>query len=168
MGKKRKLCKSSETVADQVLNKAHKYVESDKKGSNSESRNSDIEIPIQSPKTKKKPKLSKSQKKKLKQEKLDQHNPDHKKDNAIKYLRMWYSDRNNWKFKKSQQSWLINNWKNPKFGDEDFQIFLNYIQGLHRESGAKRKIFEDSDKFVNSETDLFAAERARQIMQSSL
>ncbi|GFS24484.1 chromosome 7 open reading frame 50 [Elysia marginata] len=88
-------------------------------------------------------------------------------DGALTYLRLWQSDRSAWKFNKRLQIRLIHNmYAREKLTDEDFEIFLLYLDGLQGKSREKTK--EEAEKIVTDDTqvtDQFKQERARQVFQ---
>ncbi|KER23795.1 hypothetical protein T265_08385 [Opisthorchis viverrini] len=50
---------------------------------------------------------------------------------ALEYLHTWDTDQEHWKFRKNQQTWLINHVFNPQLIPRpEFRIFLQYVKGL--------------------------------------
>ncbi|GAA48961.1 hypothetical protein CLF_102269 [Clonorchis sinensis] len=50
---------------------------------------------------------------------------------ALEYLHTWNTDQEHWKFRKNQQTWLINHVFNPRLIPRpEFRIFLQYVKGL--------------------------------------
>ncbi|TGZ73280.1 hypothetical protein CRM22_001613 [Opisthorchis felineus] len=57
---------------------------------------------------------------------------------ALEYLHTWNTDQEHWKFRKNQQTWLINHVFNPRLIPRpEFRIFLRYVKGLF---GSARQI----------------------------
>merc|ERR1712098_35068 len=50
---------------------------------------------------------------------------------AIQYLQQWNSDRENWKFEKCRQIWLLHNaYEKTKISEELFPVLLKYIASI--------------------------------------
>eukprot|EP00730_Choanoeca_flexa_P011137 TRINITY_DN23854_c0_g1_i2.p1 TRINITY_DN23854_c0_g1~~TRINITY_DN23854_c0_g1_i2.p1 ORF type:complete len:158 (+),score=43.75 TRINITY_DN23854_c0_g1_i2:96-569(+) len=50
---------------------------------------------------------------------------------AISYLRLWATDRDNWKFQKVRQTYLLQEWQNPYLVvKNDFKMLVKYLDGL--------------------------------------
>lgn len=93
--------------------------------------------------------------------------------NSIKYLHQWKHNRNEWKFKKVHQIWLMKNWSNKtRVNDCDFDLFIEYIEGMHNQSVARKRLLTEAQTFMEKydqlecqESDSCCYSRARQIIQ---
>lgn len=66
---------------------------------------------------------------------------------AIEYLREWYTNRDEWKFKKNRQTWLLKHVFDPKMlGVKDFKIFLAYVQDM--QGRCREELLEKARKMV--------------------
>jgi len=98
-----------------------------------------------------------------------------KSSNALKYLNDWKYNRNEWKFKKNYQIWLIKNWNNiNRICDQDFDLFIDYIESINNESFAKKRLEIEAKNIINKEEveveehkdeDKQKYDRARKILQ---
>ncbi|XP_076345335.1 uncharacterized protein LOC143244478 isoform X2 [Tachypleus tridentatus] len=71
------------------------------------------------------------------------------KENALQYLKMWYTDRHNWSFKKIQQIWLLKNlYQMEQISDDDFDILLEYLVGL--KGAARDRLVREAEKFIQT------------------
>ncbi|BFZ17878.1 hypothetical protein BsWGS_20917 [Bradybaena similaris] len=91
-----------------------------------------------------------------------------KNEKALQYLKLWQSRRSVWKFNKRWQIHLLNiMYDTALLSDEDFQILLQYLDGLKGKGREKTKedalqIFSNGEKTeVNAEKE----DRARQLCQ---
>lgn len=125
---------------------------------------------------KKSRKLAKKQLEEEIQQKTDITNSGNKSQSAINYLNDWKYRKNDWKFKKSLQIYLLKNWKNSnKISDKDFDIFVEYISAINKESFAKKRIDLEAKQLIDKQTDdtnededqKKVVERARRLLQCS-
>ncbi|TRY93033.1 hypothetical protein DNTS_025163, partial [Danionella cerebrum] len=50
---------------------------------------------------------------------------------ALEYLRCWSENREEWRFQKTRQTWLLQNmFDSVKVSDSDFKVLLSYLEGL--------------------------------------
>jgi len=83
---------------------------------------------------------------------------------SLSYLRSWSSDKERWKFNKSNQIHLLNIMYNEtKMFKEDFDLLLEYLVDLKGKSREKTK--EDAEKVLKTSGSFFERDRARQIFQ---
>eukprot|EP00050_Salpingoeca_kvevrii_P008092 m.300632 g.300632 ORF g.300632 m.300632 type:complete len:174 (+) comp14511_c0_seq1:69-590(+) len=69
---------------------------------------------------------------------------------ALLYLRQWHSDRDNWKFHKLRQVYLIKNAYDPyKIKKPDFKILVKYFAGL--QGGQRQTMLDEARSIVDSE-----------------
>jgi len=83
-------------------------------------------------------------------------------------LNDWKYNRNEWKFKKNYQIWLMKNWSNiNRISDKDFDLFIEYIVSINNESFAKKRLESEAQNIINKEEekDKESYERARKIIQ---
>jgi hypothetical protein len=88
--------------------------------------------------------------------------------NAIKYLKDWHLNRSEWKFKKTFQIWLIKNWANSKqINDQDFDLLIEYILTINKESLAKQRLETEAKNIIEKEVEENNKRhfRARKLMQ---
>lgn len=121
-----------------------------------------------------KPKKKGFKKKKSKKNKTiksdgDTSNEETKIKSASKYLNDW-SEQLNWKFNKSQQTWLLKSWRSQTYiTDQDFVIFCNYIEKLPEKSFAREKLITETNAIIKQNesdpVDGYLEERARSILQ---
>ena len=86
-------------------------------------------------------KAAKAKKKALKKQKQIAKKTDSKgQPKALDYLEAWANDRDNWKFEKCRQIWLLQNaFDVDRVPDDKFPDLLNYIDSI---KGGMRKIVE--------------------------
>ncbi|KAG0684604.1 hypothetical protein C6P40_005079, partial [Pichia californica] len=92
-------------------------------------------------------KLPKSERLKLRKEKIN----DIEKD-QLHYLRQFKEDKSNWKFSKQKQNWIIKNIKNiPEEYENIMFEYLNSIQGGSRDRVIidMKKVIEEWNKMVD-------------------
>ena len=70
-----------------------------------------------------------------------------KAENALLYLRSWAA-REDWKFKKAQQVFLLKNGLSMDMTDEDFATFCDYMSGLTE--GAKDALRSKARQLIQS------------------
>ena len=79
-----------------------------------------------------KPTLSKSAKKREKKLK----NPNHVHESAaqskaLRYLKLWHTNKEEWKFEKCRQIWLLQNcYNSTKIPKDDFKLLLKYMKTI--------------------------------------
>ena len=65
---------------------------------------------------------------------------------AAQYLTTWNENRNEWKFNKNTQSWLIRHmYESDKINKNTFTLLLEYLKGLHG-SSTKTRILTDATR----------------------
>ena len=86
---------------------------------------------------------------------------------AINYLNDWKYKRDEWKFKKTLQIWLLKNWSNiNKISDKDFDLFAEYVLGLHPNSSARTRLESEAKQVIDQEKESEEViERARRLVQ---
>lgn len=113
--------------------------------------------------------LTKKAKKKLKEINEAEAYQSIKPQNALDYLKKWGErESGDWKFKKSQHVFLLQNWKKSKWmSAEDFESFVQYMKG-DSSIKAKQTLIEDAQKLIDAEgeQDQALIERARSLVQS--
>ncbi|XP_052070840.1 uncharacterized protein LOC127709379 [Mytilus californianus] len=164
------LNEETQTVTTESKIKVEKNRENDKNENTLDITNKDVEDIM------KEVSVNKKKKKKEKNKKTElcitdsiktetEENKKSPKELAIAYLKLWKKNRDEWKFQKVRQVWLLSNMLDSEMiKDKHFKTLLLYLDGLKgkaREttSLAAQKIIEsDSDSGVK-------VDRARQIVQ---
>ncbi|XP_039631340.1 uncharacterized protein C7orf50 homolog isoform X2 [Polypterus senegalus] len=84
---------------------------------------------------------------------------------ALQYLRCWYENRQLWKFQKTRQTWLLQHmYDKQKVPDEDFDVLLEYLEGL--QGSARATTVSKAESVVRDHDDAEEmTDRARQIIQ---
>merc|ERR1712058_185331 len=71
---------------------------------------------------------------------------------AIQYLQQWNSDRENWKFEKCRQIWLLHNaYEKTKISEELFPVLLKYIASI--KGGMRNMTLNIANKKLDEEDD---------------
>ncbi|KAL4239612.1 hypothetical protein ACF0H5_000420 [Mactra antiquata] len=118
-------------------------------------------------------KREKRKQKKLKKAEIKQLNIDRAgtaKASSIEYLNTWNEKREEWKFNKTRQVWLLHNmYDQEAVSDENFQILLQYLEGLKGQSRGEtateaEKIIEKAEDEETEESTTMM-ERAKEIIQ---
>jgi hypothetical protein len=144
------ICENEKICAQNIFNKFNKFQKSNNKSAL---------------------KLRKKLKKKSKTDfniEIKETNINNKAINAIKYLKDWRFNRNEWKFKKTFQIWLIKNWANIKqINDQDFDLLIEYILTINKESLAKQRLETEAKNIIEKEEEQNNSRhfRARKLMQ---
>ncbi|XP_053392753.1 uncharacterized protein C7orf50 homolog [Mercenaria mercenaria] len=117
-------------------------------------------------------KREKRKQKKLEKAKLKQENADRAgtaQTAATDYLKQWKNNRDEWKFLKVRQVWLLQNmYDKTVIEDGSFEILLEYLEGLRGKSrevtvSEAEKVLEKAESDEESSSVKF--DRARQIIQ---
>lgn len=92
-----------------------------------------------------------------------------KKQKAVNYLKLWSEDKNQWKFNKTIQKYLLKNGlKQSMFSDEEFHIYCEYLKGLPE--GSKNQLLTDAQKVLETEDSneelMIIKNRAKNLIQS--
>ncbi|ORY97366.1 hypothetical protein BCR43DRAFT_489659 [Syncephalastrum racemosum] len=78
-----------------------------------------------------------------------------KQEGAIEYLHTFVHKRDDWKFNKKKQTWLLHNMYKPsKMDDKDFELMVEYLEGLQGQARKaalddaleRKKLVEDHDE----------------------
>ncbi|KAI9245054.1 hypothetical protein BY458DRAFT_529082, partial [Sporodiniella umbellata] len=80
----------------------------------------------------KEPSEKRAKKEKKSKAELEEIRKDNKQEEAMEYVRTFANDRKNWKFKKVQQIWILNNLY--KIPESDFNHVLEYLKDLQGSS----------------------------------
>jgi len=79
-------------------------------------------------------KKSKNKKRKKKKQLPKEKNPEQeikRKNEALCYLKLWEKHRDQWKFEKLKQIWLLKNALKPSaIDDKNFEVLLNYVSSI--------------------------------------
>lgn len=117
-------------------------------------------------------KLKKSAKSVSKEESSEQKGPNetespNRSDLAIDYLNDWKYRPNEWKFKKSLQIWLMKNWwQISKLSEQNFNLFAEYVLGLHPDSSARKRLESEAKQVIDEQKEPEEViERARRLVQ---
>ncbi|XP_069701161.1 protein cholesin [Periplaneta americana] len=101
------------------------------------------------PEQKPKPKKKRNKGKKAKNIPTAVKNEDGNKDKCLSYLKKWHEDRQNWKFEKLRQIWLLQNmFEAEKIPDSDFDVLVNYISSIRGQ--AKQTVTEKAMKVIKT------------------
>ncbi|XP_043081956.1 uncharacterized protein C7orf50 isoform X1 [Puntigrus tetrazona] len=138
--KKKKKSKAESTGDTETSQQREPSLAEDENGSDGEEELSPEEKRVLERKLKKI--LKKEEKKRLKEEgtyvKKAKVKPNLAEKKALEYLMRWSERREEWKFQKSRQIWLLQHmYDSTKVTDDHFEVLLAYLEGL---CGASRDI----------------------------
>ncbi|VDI75338.1 Hypothetical predicted protein [Mytilus galloprovincialis] len=164
---------NAETVAatTEPKTKDNKNTENDKNDNALDATNKDVEdIMKEVSVNKKKKKKEKNKKTKLcvtaDSEKTEtEDNKKSSKELAIAYLKLWKKNREEWKFQKVRQVWLLSNMLDSEMvKDKHFETLLLYLDGL--KGKARETTSTAAQNITESESNSgVKVDRARQIVQ---
>merc|ERR1719219_1132128 len=86
---------------------------------------------------------------------------------ALQYLQTWAADRENWKFEKCRQIWLLHNaYEKTKVSDEIFPTLLDYIQSI--KGGMRQVALDIASKKLKSSEDLDKDDKEDEASQAAV
>ena len=74
-----------------------------------------------------------------------------KQKKVLNYLNSWSTreETGDWKFSKSINNWLVKNWSNEGFMDDDqFDIFIEYVGSFKSDCAARRQLVTRANKLL--------------------
>ena len=88
-----------------------------------------------------------------------------KRKKSIEYLRTWKKHREDWKFNKIVEIYILRNWlRDESLKDKYFEWFCDYCKGLP--SRKKETLSSEAVQLMESLTSAILQSRARQLIQS--